>query len=1097
MSATSASSGAVSYSVTSGPATISGNMVTLTGVGTVVLGASQAASGSYVASTASISFTVNPATPVVTMIAPNTGQQSQLGLLVTITGQYTHFAQGTTTASFGPGIAVASLTVNSATSATALVDIDPVATIGMTSVTVTSTAEIVTLTNGFSISAGTPAISFVSPTTAQPGLQGVSFAIAGQYTHFAQGVTTASFGSGATVTSLTVNSGVSATAVVNIDPAAVPGVRAVTMSTSTEVATLTGGFTITSGIPTLSRISPDAGLQGRQSLSVSVGGQDTHFAQGPTTVSFGAGVTVVSVTVYSNASLAAVVNIDPTTAPGSQTITVTTGSEVASLPSGFTIGLLIGLPTASPAALTVNVPATVAVSSRIKTPSAIVGSVNVELLDAQGQPQSVVGQLFDNGVAPDLIAGDGVYSGIVTLQGTQTGSLSIAISSNIQGSATPIASGLLSIDVLPAGIPTEVVTPDLSQVIVDPATGSQIIGNEVLVCFTTATSVQTIVADAGLIGAKLVGRFSGLGNCYQFGLPAGSTGAKVDVAIDTLQVRPEVVSIGPDKVVTPAGAVCYTCQGDEWGPFGLLNLQTAHTPAQDVSTASTGANSMVAVLDSGIDPYYLLSDDRIIAGPDELLGTNVSADYDGHGTFVAGIIRATAPDSQIYVVRVLDNSGEQSADSIIAKGIFDATQAGSDVINLSLGDAGHDIWEMMAVTWASLRNVVVVAAAGNDGQNTIPQSPADLPGVLSVGATDRNDLRWVGKDPSNFGDWVYIAAPGEDIASWYIPGPSSGVGNGTSLSAAFVSGIAALVRSVNPTWSVKQVISHLESTAKKLKDDAVSGADQGFVYGRVSPLQLLVLQVTGPGTVSIKDNARGSVVSCTSSSPCAQYYMGVPDVTLTADISSGATVVWGGDNGCVPGGVQTSFVLKLDKDRSCTATIVSCAAQSICGTVTDAETGTIKLVGIPIELRDSNGGIINTAYTNSSGYCTFSNLTSSSYYLDVGVAVGEVGYPAQAKATPGMQINFQVLGVPASVTVTGPGSFAWVYFSKQPIPSSGLPACGPGIGVPCPISGTAPYTFAVPNGTWWLTCYVNGTQRTSNEQFVFTPQESISTPCPP
>jgi hypothetical protein len=73
VSASSASSGAITYSVTSGPATISGAMVTLTGAGTVVLGASQAASGDYAAATASTSFTVNPAVSITTATPLPTG----------------------------------------------------------------------------------------------------------------------------------------------------------------------------------------------------------------------------------------------------------------------------------------------------------------------------------------------------------------------------------------------------------------------------------------------------------------------------------------------------------------------------------------------------------------------------------------------------------------------------------------------------------------------------------------------------------------------------------------------------------------------------------------------------------------------------------------------------------------------------------------------------------------------------------------------------------------------------------------------------------------------------------------------------------------
>jgi hypothetical protein len=85
-------------------------------------------------------------------VIPNTGQPGQQNLQVSITGQFTHFAQGHTTADFGAGITVVSLTVNSATSITVTLDIDPAATNGPRTVTVsTSDPEIVTLVNGFTI----------------------------------------------------------------------------------------------------------------------------------------------------------------------------------------------------------------------------------------------------------------------------------------------------------------------------------------------------------------------------------------------------------------------------------------------------------------------------------------------------------------------------------------------------------------------------------------------------------------------------------------------------------------------------------------------------------------------------------------------------------------------------------------------------------------------------------------------------------------------------------------------------------------------------------------------------------------------------------
>jgi uncharacterized repeat protein (TIGR01451 family) len=282
-------------------------------------------------------FTVNPGTPGLIQVNPNNGQQGQQNLSVAITGQFTHFAQGTSTPNFGSGITVASLTVNSATSATAVLNIDSAAATGVRDVTLTTNAEVVTLANGFTVTAGNPVLTQVNPNAGQQGQQSLSVAITGQYTHFVQGTTAASFGVGITVASLTVNSATSATVVLNIDPAAATGVRTVTLMTGAEAVTLANGFTVTAGTSVLTQVNPNTGQQGQQSLSVAITGQYTHFLQGTTTASFGTGITVASLTVISATSATVVLNIDAAATTGARTITETTGAEVVTLANGFTV----------------------------------------------------------------------------------------------------------------------------------------------------------------------------------------------------------------------------------------------------------------------------------------------------------------------------------------------------------------------------------------------------------------------------------------------------------------------------------------------------------------------------------------------------------------------------------------------------------------------------------------------------------------------------------------------------------------------------------------------------------------------------------------
>jgi hypothetical protein len=260
-------------------------------------------------------FTVATGMPVITQVNPNTGQQGQQNESVAITGAFTHFVQGTTTASFGAGITVATLTINSATSATAVLNIDPAAATGARNVTLTTGAEAASLT-GFTVNTPTPAITLVNPNTGVQGQQNESVAITGQFTHWVQGTTTASFGAGITVATLTINSATSATAVLNIDPAAAVGARNVTLTTGAEVASLTNGFAVSAGTPILLTVVPNTGQEGQQSLSVNITGQHTHFLQGKTVADFGAGVTLTSLTVNSPTTATALLNIDPATNAG-------------------------------------------------------------------------------------------------------------------------------------------------------------------------------------------------------------------------------------------------------------------------------------------------------------------------------------------------------------------------------------------------------------------------------------------------------------------------------------------------------------------------------------------------------------------------------------------------------------------------------------------------------------------------------------------------------------------------------------------------------------------------------------------------------------
>ena len=140
------------------------------------------------------------------------------------------------------------------------------------------------------MTAGTPALVSVTPDAGQQGQQNLSVALTGQFTNWVQGMTTASFGAGITVASLTVNSPTSHRRARH-QCGSRYGPRTVTLTTGSEVDTLSNAFTVAAGTPVLVSANPNVGQQDEQNLSVVLTGQFTNWVQG-TTASFGAGITV-------------------------------------------------------------------------------------------------------------------------------------------------------------------------------------------------------------------------------------------------------------------------------------------------------------------------------------------------------------------------------------------------------------------------------------------------------------------------------------------------------------------------------------------------------------------------------------------------------------------------------------------------------------------------------------------------------------------------------------------------------------------------------------------------------------------------------------
>ncbi len=254
---------------------------------------------------------------------------------------------------------------------------------------------------------------------------------------------------------------------------------------------------------------------------------------------------------------------------------------------------------------------------------------------------------------------------------------------------------------------------------------------------------------------------------------------------------------------------------------------------------SRGAGILVAVLDTGVDAthpdfgssiaangYDFLDDD---ADPSDLEDA-IDQDRDGfvdegagHGTHIAGIIHALAPDAQILPIRVLDSDGIGTTVAV-ARGIRYAIQSGARAINLSFGL--HATPELLkeAIRLARYQGVLVVASAGNEARLEPYYFPARWSDVMAVASTTVEDER---APFTNYGSHISVCAPGEDILA---PGLAHGYAywTGTSMSAPMVVAAAALRLQIDPWLHLTELTQSIESSSFPVEFD---GDPRGGLMG--------------------------------------------------------------------------------------------------------------------------------------------------------------------------------------------------------------------------------------------------------------------------
>ncbi len=344
----------------------------------------------------------------------------------------------------------------------------------------------------------------------------------------------------------------------------------------------------------------------------------------------------------------------------------------------------------------------------------------------------------------------------------------------------------------------------------------------------------------------------------------------------------------------------------QWGLYNEDNRADIHAPeAWYITTGSP--NVPIAVLDTGIDFSHPDLASKIWTNPDEIAGNGIDDDGNGlvddvhgwdfvnwdndpaddnvdpygfgmeifHGTFTSGIAGAATDNytgmagvawqCPIVPIKVVDETGE-GLESDVAAGVTYAVDLGVRVINMSLA-GNEDVPALRdAVAYAWQHGALCVCASGNENVST-NMYPACYPTALAVGASNPSDKRCTATDwgagGSNYGAYLDCVAPGNMIvsATSMLEPHDYYYNDGTSASAPFVAGEAALLWSAHPEWSNQKVFLQITRTAD---DISPAGYDIYTGYGRVNAYRALTESVDVLTSITQAKSATvGSMVSLT------------------------------------------------------------------------------------------------------------------------------------------------------------------------------------------------------------------------------------------
>ncbi|MFF2227957.1 S8 family peptidase [Streptomyces globisporus] len=362
-----------------------------------------------------------------------------------------------------------------------------------------------------------------------------------------------------------------------------------------------------------------------------------------------------------------------------------------------------------------------------------------------------------------------------------------------------------------------------------PASADSGPGGVVVEQSTRAVPGQYIVTLEPELSPDTVLRELGLDPLFRYGNVLHGFAATLTAAeLEAVRTVPGVLAVEENAEVAveaPRAGSLFRAPAAGWGTD---RIDQRALPLDDTfTTTATGDGVKVYVVDTGIDAAHSEFGGRVVQGYDAVGDGRDGMDCNGHGTHVAGTAggatSGVAEDASLVNVRVLNCEGRGTWAGILAGFDWVAKDAertkAPGVLNASLGGARSSAVDA-AVEAVADAGVLPVVAAGNDDRDACDVSPAAADGVVTVGASDRQDRE---TSFSNWGSCLALYAPGADIVSARLGGGTVSL-NGTSMASPHVAGVAALYKEENPSAAPADVARWLNDTATP---DVLSGLGQG------------------------------------------------------------------------------------------------------------------------------------------------------------------------------------------------------------------------------------------------------------------------------